>query len=45
MGIIDEHRLVDYNMILMDPAYVHITKESLKTVKSIKAGLKEKKSI
>lgn len=28
VGIIDNHQLVDYKAIIMDPAYVHITKES-----------------
>ena len=30
-GIIDEHELIEHEFILMNPAYVHITKESKKT--------------
>ena len=32
-GIITDHNLVDYQFIVMDPAYVHITKESEKIYK------------
>lgn len=35
MNIIDEHDLVDYESIVMNPAYVHITKNSLCQVEKI----------
>lgn len=41
MKIIDEHKLVDYNALIMDPAYVHITKESLKTVNKLKEDMEK----
>jgi protoporphyrinogen oxidase len=28
VGVINDHNLVDHQMIIMNPAYVHITKES-----------------
>jgi protoporphyrinogen oxidase len=28
VGVINDHNLVDHQMIVMNPAYVHITKES-----------------
>ncbi len=31
VGIIDDHKLTDYQFLVMSPAYVHITKESKKT--------------
>lgn len=42
IGIITEHKLVDYNVILMDPAYVHINKRHLNDIESKKSFLKEK---
>ena len=33
-GIITNHKLVDHQFIVMNPAYVHITKESEKDYKS-----------
>ena len=39
MGIIDSHNLIDYQSIIMNPAYVHITQEGLKTVNNIKNTL------
>lgn len=39
-GVIHKHMMyVDYEAIVMDPAYVHITKESIEDVKSKKAML------
>ena len=34
VGIVDGHNLIDYQMIVMNPAYVHITKESKETYNS-----------
>ena len=39
MGIITEHILVDHNCVLMNPAYVHITKESNDVVRKIQSEL------
>ena len=39
MHIIDSHKLVDYEAIVMDPAYVHITKDGLKVVEQITKSL------
>ena len=36
MNIVDEHKLTAYQHIVMNPAYVHITQESLKEVSKIK---------
>jgi len=33
-GVINDHKLVDHQFIVMDPAYVHITKESEKSYKN-----------
>ena len=33
VGIVDNHKLISYETIVMDPAYVHINKESIKDVK------------
>jgi protoporphyrinogen oxidase len=33
-GVITDHKLVDHQFIVMDPAYVHITKESEKSYKN-----------
>lgn len=35
IGIIEDHELIDYESIVMNPAYVHITKESTVAVKNI----------
>ena len=42
MKIIDDHRLVDYQALVMNPAYVHITEKGKKTVQQLKEQLKEK---
>ena len=39
MGVIKDHSLKDHNCVLMNPAYVHITKESIDTVKKIQSDL------
>ena len=36
MGIIESHKLVDYSSIVMNPAYVHITQESIQLVEKAK---------
>ncbi len=38
-GIVDHQKLIDYEMVLMDPAYVHINKASVEAVKSFKKEL------
>jgi protoporphyrinogen oxidase len=30
VGVVNEHKLIDHQIIIMNPAYVHITKESKK---------------
>ena len=40
-GVITEQKLVSHHSILLDPAYVHITKESIKEVSDRKAQLAE----
>lgn len=42
MKIIDDHVLVDHNSVVMNPAYVHITKKSLETVHRIQKDLERK---
>ena len=44
LGIIDEHHLIEHEAIVMNPAYVHITKRSNETVKRLKEDL-EKRSV
>ena len=39
IGIVNTQNLVDYEVVLMDPAYVHIRKESMKEVIKQKALL------
>ncbi len=34
MGIVDGHNVVSFEPIIMNPAYVHITKESIEDVKN-----------
>lgn len=41
IGIITSHKLLDYEAILMNPAYVHITQTSKSTVANIKQKLKD----
>lgn len=42
MNIIDKHKLIAYQPIVMNPAYVHITQESLKEVSRIKEVFAER---
>ena len=39
MGFVDDHRLVSSHHVLLDPAYVHITRESVADVTAKKAAL------
>ncbi len=39
VGVIDGHRLVSEHSIVLDPAYVHITRESLRAVEHLKGVL------
>lgn len=41
IGIVTDHQLVDYEAILMNPAYVHITQQSEKIVSQLKDDLKK----
>lgn len=41
VGIITDHILIDYSVILMNPAYVHITGKSEVLVKNIKKDLED----
>lgn len=38
-GVVDGHRLVSHHSVVLDPAYVHITKTSLAEVARLKEGL------
>lgn len=42
LGIVTTQRLVDYEAVLMDPAYVHINRKSSEALKAYKAQLAEK---
>jgi protoporphyrinogen oxidase len=42
IGIIDQHKLVDYQAIIMNPAYVHITKQSIHETTRIRTMLEER---
>ncbi|RHJ85289.1 NAD(P)/FAD-dependent oxidoreductase [Parabacteroides sp. AM08-6] len=42
-GLITDQKVVDYEAIIMDPAYVHINKKSVGAVKHFKALLEKKK--
>lgn len=42
IGIIDQHKLLDWQPILMNPAYVHITKDSITIVEKAKQYLESK---
>lgn len=42
MGITNEHKLVDYSAIVMNPAYVHITKRGQAVVEAFKKKLSER---
>jgi protoporphyrinogen oxidase len=39
VGLVDEHQLVSWHSVVMDPAYVHITKASRKTVEEARRQL------
>ena len=41
VGIIDDHELVDYEPIIMNPAYVHIETKSQKLKEELKIKLKK----
>ena len=41
MGIITTQKLVDYEAVLMNPAYVHINKKSVETVEEYKEILEK----
>lgn len=41
LGVIDNHKLVCYNSIIIDPGYVHITDKSIKAVNSLRDELKK----
>jgi uncharacterized protein YuzE len=41
-GVISDHRLVAEHSVVMDPAYVHITKQSIAEHARIKADLRER---
>lgn len=41
MGITTNHKLVDYRAVVMNPAYVHITKQGLAVVSEFKKKLNE----
>lgn len=41
IGIIDDHHLVAHEAIVMNPAYVHITKKSIEIVKQLEEKLEE----
>ena len=42
MGVVTTQKLVDYETVLMKPAYVHISKESQEAISRYKSILKEK---
>ena len=42
IDIIQDHRLVAHNALVMNPAYVHITKDSIKVVERIQGNLAKK---
>lgn len=42
IGIIKQHKLVDYQSIVMNPAYVHITKKSIKETAKIRSILEKR---
>ena len=42
VGIVDGHRLVAFHQIVLDPAYVHITQESLRDVAAKESILAER---
>lgn len=42
LGVIDNHKLVSYNSLVIDPGYVHITEKSVKLVDDLRNKLKQK---
>lgn len=42
LGIITDHKLISYNKLIINPAYVHITEQSIKKVESFKKSMKKK---
>ena len=42
LGIITDHNLISHNTLIINPGYVHITKESIEKVDSLKKKLAEK---
>ena len=42
VGIIKNNKLVDYNYIIMDPAYVHIDTKNMEQIKEVKNSLSNK---
>lgn len=42
MGVLDGHRLADWQAVVMDPAYVHISEKSREAVNALKKALAEK---
>ena len=38
-GVISDHKLVSYNSLIINPAYVHITEKSKKAVGALKSKL------
>lgn len=42
VGIIDEHVLIAYNVLIINPGYVHISNDSIKYVSKIRKKLEEK---
>ena len=43
LKVIEDHNLVAFNHLIIDPGYVHITQESIETVAALREELKEKK--
>ena len=41
VGIVDDHRLVAFHQVVLDPAYVHITQDSMRDVAAKEAMLAE----
>ena len=39
LGMINEHKLVSHNALIINPGYVHITEKSLKEVESFRNSL------
>jgi protoporphyrinogen oxidase len=42
VGVVDGHQLVSWHSVVLDPAYVHITQESVAAVAEAKAQLESK---